>query len=153
MCARTQRTGAAAREPLRQKCLAGLTSLYACGSASPFYARYCHSSQTQVVFAPLANKYAILSSPRARTLTSWVNCWMRVFIARLSSSSLPIFSVNASTCAETTQNHLALQTSKNTLKYFPAVNRAPNNSGHTSGEHYHQVPKFSPCGSVCCASA
>jgi hypothetical protein len=55
VCARTQRTGAAARESLRRDRPGGLTSpaLHACGSASPFRARCCHRNQRQVVSAPL----------------------------------------------------------------------------------------------------
>ncbi len=46
LCACAQRTGAAARESLRQDCPDGLTSpaFHVCGSASPFRVSCCHSS-------------------------------------------------------------------------------------------------------------
>ena len=59
MCARAQRTGAAAaaaaHESLRLDHPGGLMSpaFHACGSASPFCACCCHISQEQVVSSPL----------------------------------------------------------------------------------------------------
>ena len=51
VCARTQRTDAAARESLQQDRPVGLTLpvFHACGSANPFCARCCHSRRNQVV--------------------------------------------------------------------------------------------------------
>ena len=62
-------TDAAARELLWRDCPGGLESpaLHTCGSASPFRAGCCHSSQKQVAVSPLNTRCKYSHTQAART--------------------------------------------------------------------------------------
>ncbi len=152
VCARTERTGAAARESLRRDRRGGLTSpaFHTCGSASPFRARCCRESRNRTPTTPTISE----SEQHAKYTCcdkACMKCQSRASHAAGAASKL------LSTCALRISAAACLEHSdmKPTV-WYPCAGSCvavPVLLAQHTAICYRGVPKFSPYGSVCCACA